>query len=75
MLSPKGSEGACLPMVFRHSFTPLHGAHDRRYRRVASVSCSSAEGEHTAVVDQGLRVTAALARVKYGMGVVLQIWA
>src|SRR5207245_8549465 len=51
------------------------GEYDRRYRRVASVSCSSAEGEHTAVVDQGLRVPASLARVKYGMGVVWQIWA
>lgn len=39
------------------------------------MSCSSAEGEHTAVVDQGLRVPASLARVKYGMGGVWQMWA
>ena len=39
------------------------------------MSYSSAEGEPTAVVNQGLRVPASRARVKYGMGVVWQIWA
>ena len=39
------------------------------------MSGSSAEGEHTTVVDQSLRVPASLVLVKYGMGVVWQIWA
>ena len=38
------------------------------------MSYSSAEGEHTAIIAQGLRVPASLARVKYSLGVVWQMY-